>query len=162
MTNRYEKGELPPVGEKARLDCDCEFLCLQTGKVTKVRSGTLVEVTGHSKRPDNGYFNVVLMCVDNLDVGSCVGNHEVILSPIKSKQEQEREAFIKDVQELMGCKEDWNIQAVSETAHSMYKAGYRKVKPLNFERFANAVSAGYAGYAFKWLLENNHIVSEGE
>ena len=131
MSDWYKNGELPPLNSKV------------------IFNNFKVEVLFHAKQ------QTVIQYAD----GSQDFVYHENLKPIQSLQEQEREEFIKEVQEIMGCKEDWNIQAVSETAHAMFKAGYRKVRPLNINEFVkHKLDSATTEELFRSLKEDGYIV----
>lgn len=152
----YEKGELPPVGEKCLgfvlLGSSTEHKWVEVEVLKNLEKECAVYI---------GCYGVLKFCDE--------------FKPIKSKQNQDREAFVKKLKHdvyLYAINKSDQISMKQSTGEHLselvldylFNKGYgRKVKPINVEDFKSIrCNAGNIEDFFNELLENNHIVSKGE
>lgn len=125
VSNWFERGELPPVGEVVELAEETEFLSLARGNITLIAKGAHCHVVGHAKRPDNNAECITLMSVINPGAGFCTGNHEFLAKPIRT----EREKFIEAAGKILNKPEiNDNIDAgftLRQAAEALFDAGFK-------------------------------------
>lgn len=110
---------LPPVGTVCELSDETEFLSLHTGRVITKPLGEKVAVAGHATRLDNEVVCVVIQPVSDMDCGFAVGNHELMVNPLRTKREKWIEAAM-----LAGCLRARD--GAKEVYGNLYDAGLAK------------------------------------
>lgn len=120
MSIKWNGEGLPPVGTVCELSDETEFLSLHTGRVITKPLGEKVAVAGHATRLDNEVVCVVIQPVYDMDCGFAVGNHELMVNPLRTK----REKWIDKAVDAIGGKQAIiNTEAV---LRKLYDAGLAK------------------------------------
>ena len=128
---------LPPVGTLCTISADgFEYLfSAASNELSSITENTELVVVGHCTRHDNGAECVTLMARDSKDARGFTTVNPDFVSPLKTQQEKDREAFVKGlVKVLNSVPNGASLSDLHTMAEKAYDAGYAAPKATDNDK----------------------------